>query len=81
LAAPYVSVSPGMGVAILINVLIVVVIGGAGSIGGAMVAGLALGLLQTVGSVWVPSLAVLIPYAALTVILLLRPQGLAGRTT
>lgn len=79
LAAPYVSVYPAMGAAILINVLIVVVIGGVGSIGGAMIAGMALGILQTVGSVWIPSLSVLIPYAALVVVLLWRPTGLAGK--
>jgi branched-chain amino acid transport system permease protein len=79
LAAPYVSVDPGMGVAILISALIVVVIGGAGSIAGAMTAGMALGILQTTGSVWSPSLSVLIPYAALVVVLLWRPAGLAGK--
>lgn len=79
LAAPYVSVHPAMGVSILITVLIVVVIGGAGSIGGAMVAGMALGIIMTVGSVWVPSLSVLVPYAALLAVLLWRPTGLAGK--
>lgn len=79
LAAPYVSLSPEMGVDILITVLIVVVIGGAGSIGGAMVAGMALGVVQTIGSVWAPSVSVLVPYAALVAVLLWRPQGLAGK--
>ncbi|MGW6015100.1 branched-chain amino acid ABC transporter permease [Streptomyces sp. NPDC055210] len=79
LAAPYVSVDPGMGVGILINVLIVVVIGGVGSIGGAMVAGMALGLVQTMGSVLLPSYSVLVPYAALVAVLLWRPAGLAGK--
>ncbi|MEU0463586.1 MULTISPECIES: branched-chain amino acid ABC transporter permease [Amycolatopsis] len=79
LAAPYVSVDPGMGVAILINVLIVVVIGGAGSIAGAMSAGMALGIVQTLGAVWLPSVAVLVPYAALVAVLLWRPAGLFGR--
>jgi branched-chain amino acid transport system permease protein len=79
LAAPYVSVYPAMGVSILITVLIVVVIGGAGSIGGAMVAGMSLGIIQTLGSVWFPSLSVLVPYAALVIVLLWRPTGLAGK--
>ncbi|MTD12506.1 branched-chain amino acid ABC transporter permease [Nakamurella sp. YIM 132087] len=79
LAAPYVSVSPSMGVSILVTVLIVVVIGGAGSIGGAMVAGMGLGIVQTVGAIWLPSVAVLVPYAALVAVLLWRPAGLAGR--
>lgn len=79
LAAPYVSVQPAMGVSILITVLIVVVIGGAGSIGGAMIAGMALGIVQTLGAVWLPSVAVLVPYAALVAVLLWRPTGLAGK--
>ncbi|GAA1668900.1 branched-chain amino acid ABC transporter permease [Citricoccus zhacaiensis] len=79
LAAPYISVSPTMGMQILITVLIVVVVGGAGSIGGAMVAGMALGVLQTMGNIWVPALAALIPFVALVVVLLWRPQGIAGK--
>lgn len=79
LAAPYFSVHPAMGVNILILVLIVVVIGGAGSIAGAMAAGMGLGLIQTLGSLWVPSLSVLVPYVALVAVLLWRPQGLFGR--
>jgi branched-chain amino acid transport system permease protein len=79
LAAPFVSASPGMDTAILINALIVVVVGGLGSIGGAMAVGMALGLLQIMGNVWVPSVAALVPYALLISILLWRPQGLAGK--
>jgi branched-chain amino acid transport system permease protein len=79
LAAPYFSVQPGMGQAILISVLIVVVVGGIGSIGGAMIAGLGLGIIQIMGNVYVPSAAVLVPYAALIIVLLWRPTGLAGK--
>ena len=79
LAAPYFSVQPGMGQAILISVLIVVVVGGIGSIGGAMVAGLGLGIIQIMGNMYVPSVAVLVPYAALIIVLLWRPTGLAGK--
>ena len=79
LAAPYFSVQPGMGQAILITVLIVVVVGGIGSIGGAMVAGLALGVIQIIGNVYLPSVAVLVPYMLLIVVLLWRPTGLAGK--
>lgn len=79
LAAPYISVSPTMGMQILITVLIVVVVGGAGSLAGAMIAGMALGILQTMGNIWVPALAALIPFAALVLVLVWRPQGLAGK--
>jgi branched-chain amino acid transport system permease protein len=79
LAAPYFGVQPGMGQAILITVLIVVVVGGIGSIAGAMIAGLGLGVIQIMGNVWVPSVSVLVPYALLIVVLLWRPTGLAGK--
>lgn len=79
LAAPYVSLDPGMGNTFLITVLIVVVVGGIGSIGGAMVAGMALGVISTISTLWSPSFAVLVPYLALTVVLLWRPTGLAGK--
>jgi branched-chain amino acid transport system permease protein len=79
LAAPYVSLDPNMGNTFLITVLIVVVVGGIGSIGGAMVAGMGLGIITTVSTVWSPSVAVVVPYVALVVVLLWRPQGLAGK--
>lgn len=79
LAAPYVSLDPNMGNAFLITVLIVVVVGGIGSVGGAMAAGMGLGIIQNVSTVWSPSVAVIVPYAALVVVLLWRPQGLAGK--
>ena len=79
LAAPYIALNPGMGNAFLITVLIVVVVGGIGSIGGAMVAGMGIGMIQTLGTVWSPSFAVLVPYVALLVVLLWRPAGLAGK--
>jgi branched-chain amino acid transport system permease protein len=79
LAAPYVSVDPGMGSAVLITVLIVVVVGGVGSIGGAMVAGMGLGIIQVLAQSWSPSFSVIVPYLALVIVLLLRPTGLAGK--
>jgi branched-chain amino acid transport system permease protein len=79
LAGPYLSVDPGMGQNIFISCLIVVVIGGLGSIGGAVVAALIYGFIQVIGSVAVPEFAVLLPYMLLLGVLLLRPQGLARK--
>lgn len=79
LAAPYVSLDPGMGNTFLITVLIVVVVGGIGSIGGAMIAGMGLGIIQTLTTLWQPAVGVVVPYLALVVVLLWRPQGLAGK--
>jgi len=75
LAGPYVSVDTGMGSSILISCLIVVVIGGLGSIGGSIAAAVVYGFIQVIGSVLSPTLAVLSPYMLLFVVLLWRPQG------
>ena len=75
LAGPYLSVDPGMGASILISCLIVVVVGGLGSIGGAIAAAVVYGFIQVIGTVLFPSMAVLAPYLLLFGVLLWRPQG------
>jgi branched-chain amino acid transport system permease protein len=75
LAGPYLSVDPGMDVTMIVSCLIIVVIGGAGSIAGAIVAALLYGFVQVAGSVFLPDLAALAPYALLMVVLLLAPRG------
>ncbi len=75
LAGPYLSVDPGMGGSILISCLIVVVVGGLGSIGGAIAAAVVYGFIQVIGTVLLPSVAVLAPYLLLFAVLLWRPQG------
>lgn len=78
LAGPYLSVQPGMDTSVMITALIVVIVGGLGSVGGAMVTGLALGIVEVVGNVWAPNVSPLLPYTVLILVLLLRPAGLAG---
>lgn len=78
LAGAYLAIEPGMGGEILVTALIVVVIGGLGSIGGAIAAAMGLGMLEAIGSVYVPELAALLPYVALIGVLVWRPMGLAG---
>lgn len=75
LAGPYLSVDPGMGATILISCLIVVVVGGLGSIGGAIAAAVVYGFIQVIGTVLFPAVAVLAPYLLLFAVLLWRPQG------
>ncbi len=75
LAGPYLSVDPGMGGSILISCLIVVVVGGLGSIGGAIAAAVVYGFIQVIGTVLLPSVAVLAPYLLLFAVLLWLPQG------
>ena len=75
LAGPYLSVDPGMGATILVTCLIVVVVGGLGSIGGAIAAAVVYGFIQVIGTVLSPTLAVMAPYLLLFFVLLWRPQG------
>jgi branched-chain amino acid transport system permease protein len=81
LAGPYLTLSPAMGTEILITTFIVVVVGGLGSIGGPMVAALLIGLANALATVQAPTLAAYVPYLLMLVVLLLRPQGIAGRRT
>jgi branched-chain amino acid transport system permease protein len=76
LFAPIHAVQPGMDVEILIPALVVVVIGGPGSLKGAVLGALIIGLAQTFGQVEFPEFASFIMYAIMALILLLRPQGL-----
>jgi branched-chain amino acid transport system permease protein len=78
-AAPIYSVSPAMGSDLIIIVFAVVVIGGMGSIMGAIVTGLALGLIEGVVKVFYPPLANTVVFVLMALVLLWRPAGLFGR--
>ncbi|MGI6071889.1 MAG: ABC transporter permease [Lachnospiraceae bacterium] len=67
------------GWSILLNSIIVVVIGGTGSIPGALIGGLLLGIVNSFGSAYFPMFASYIVYVVLIVILVVRPQGIMGR--
>jgi branched-chain amino acid transport system permease protein len=79
IAAPVSSVYPGMGTGVLIICFVVVVIGGIGSIWGALVASLLIGLADTFGQVLLPEAAGAIVYLLMAAILLWRPEGLFRR--
>ena len=80
IAAPVSSVYPGMGTQVLIICFVVVVIGGIGSVWGAMAAALLIGLVDTFGKVLLPQAAGVSVYLLMAVILLRRPEGLFRRT-
>jgi branched-chain amino acid transport system permease protein len=80
IAAPITSVAPGMGNQILIICFVVVVIGGIGSINGAMIASLLIGLADTLGKVLAPEYSGVAIYLLMAIILLWRPQGLANKS-
>jgi branched-chain amino acid transport system permease protein len=78
LAAPNQNVEPTMGDKIIINTFAIVVIGGLGSIGGSVLTGFALGLLQTMGAVIFPAFNDTLIFLLMIIVLLIRPQGLFG---
>src|SRR5579863_5116437 len=78
-AAPAASVYPGMGNEILIISFVVVVIGGIGSIKGAFLGSLLIGLASTFGQVYAPESAGMTVYVVMAAVLLWRPAGLFGR--
>ena len=79
IAVPIASVYPGMGNHILIVSFVVVVIGGIGSIKGAFLGSLLIGLADTFGQIWAPQVAGMSIYVLMAAVLLWRPEGLFGR--
>jgi branched-chain amino acid transport system permease protein len=79
LGTPVTGMNLGIGWAALLFSLIVVVIGGTGSIQGALLGGIIIGLLNAFGGAYFPQFADYVIYVALIVILLIRPSGLLGR--
>ncbi|WP_019997499.1 branched-chain amino acid ABC transporter permease [Aureimonas ureilytica] len=79
LAAPIYQVSPLMGSNIIIVVFAVVVIGGMGSIGGAIATGYLLGLCEGLTKVFYPEASSIVVFVIMAVVLLIRPAGLFGR--
>ena len=79
IAAPIATVYPGMGNEILILSFVVVIIGGIGSVKGAFLGALLIGLADTFGQVLAPSFAGMTVYVLMAAVLLWRPTGLFGR--
>ena len=74
--APASSVYPGMGSQVLIICFVVVVIGGIGSVTGALIAALAIGFVDTFGKVFLPDYSGVLVYLLMAVVLVWRPEGL-----
>jgi branched-chain amino acid transport system permease protein len=76
--APVVSLTPGIGDDILVQTFVVVVIGGVGSFPGAILGGLIAGEIISITSMFNPGYAYVMLFAAMTLVLVLRPHGLLG---
>ncbi len=77
--APMGALYPGMDFDVIIEVFLVVVLGGLGSMGGTALGALIYGVLKSFGILWVPQLESLFIYILMVVVLLTRPQGLLGK--
>jgi branched-chain amino acid transport system permease protein len=80
MAAPIYNVSPQMGSHLIIVVFAVVVIGGMGSIMGAIITGFGLGLIEGLTKVFFPEASNTVIFIIMAIVLILRPAGLFGRT-
>ncbi|MBW1976018.1 MAG: branched-chain amino acid ABC transporter permease [Deltaproteobacteria bacterium] len=79
LSAPYQSIGPSLGEKIIIESFIVVVVGGLGSFPGAFIGAIALGLLESFGTMFAGRVQMALPYLLLIVVLLFRPRGIFGK--
>jgi branched-chain amino acid transport system permease protein len=79
LAAPTRAVNPEMGINVLAEAFVVTVVGGMGSLMGAVIAGLLVGCVVSITSLFAPEMAKVSIFALMALVLLVRPQGLFGR--
>jgi len=79
LAAPTVAVALGMDSDVLTNAFVVVVIGGLGSFAGSFISAIMVGLLQSFGILIFPAISIVLLFALMAVVLIVRPWGLLGR--
>jgi branched-chain amino acid transport system permease protein len=77
-AGPVLGLYPGMDTDILIPAFIVIVIGGMGSLRGAFLGSLLIGIADTFGKAYLPNLALFLIYLLMAIVLLVRPQGMFG---
>lgn len=73
------SLQPGEDIKILLSSLVVVIVGGMGSIPGAAMGALIVGLAEQFGSVYMPTYAVMLTFVIMVAVLAIRPEGLAAR--
>jgi len=79
LSIPIKMCMPGMGAELIITAFVVVAIGTPGSLGGAFVAAILIGVVTALGTLYVPAMEVIAKYLIMAVVLIIRPQGLFGR--
>jgi len=78
IAGPFLGTNPGMGFDILMDTFVVIVVGGFGSLFGALVASLMIGVLQSYGILVLPKFALVFQFVLMALVLIVRPTGLFG---
>ena len=81
IAAGLLTIRPGADTDILLFALVVVIVGGLGSVAGAAVGSVGIGLIDAFSRVWLPELSSFAVFAPMAIILVLRPAGLFGRSS
>lgn len=78
IGGPYLITNPGMATTIIIDLFVVVVVGGLGSLQGALLASFLIGELQSFGIMLVPQMAIALEFLLMAVVLIVKPEGLLG---
>lgn len=78
IGGPYLITNPGMASTIIVDLFVVIVVGGLGSLEGALLASFLIGQLQSFGILFIPQLAIVFEFILMAVVLIVRPQGLLG---
>ncbi len=78
IGGPYLITNPAMAATIIIDLFVVVVVGGLGSLQGALLASFLIGQLQSFGILLVPQMAIVLQFVLMAVVLILKPEGLLG---
>lgn len=79
IVAPYLTVYSGMYADMIMNCFAVVAVGGLGSLGGALVASLLVGQIQSFGVIFVPRIAIVLIYLLMVVVFVIKPTGIFGK--
>lgn len=78
IGGPYLITNPAMAATIIIDLFVVVVVGGLGSLQGALLASFLIGQIQSFGILLVPQMAIVLQFVLMAVVLILKPEGLLG---
>jgi len=78
IGGPYLITNPAMAATIIIDLFVVVVVGGLGSIQGALLASFLIGELQSFGILFIPQIAIALEFLLMAVVLIVKPEGLLG---